>query len=101
VKQLLWDPWQAAKRDHPQIDIINFRSIDNPAFPKEEYHRVKESMPPWRFSMLYDGLFSRPAGLIYGSFDEARHKIPRIAIPPEWPRFLGLETTCYNRLKTG
>jgi hypothetical protein len=26
-------------------------------------------MPPWRFSMLYD---SRPAGLVYGSFDETR-----------------------------
>ena len=48
-------------------------------------------MPPWRFSMLYDGLFSRPASLIYGSFDEQKHKIPRIAIPPEWPRFLGLD----------
>ena len=41
--------------------------------------------------MLYDGLFSRPAGLIYGSFDEKKHKIPRFAIPPEWPRFLGLD----------
>ena len=91
MKQLLWDPWQAAKRNHPTIDIINFRSIDNPAFPKDEYYRVKKMMPPWRFSMLYDGLFSRPAGLIYGSFDEARHKIPRVAIPPEWPRFLGLD----------
>ena len=37
MKQLLWDPWQAAGRNHPTIDIINFRSIDNPAFPKEEY----------------------------------------------------------------
>ena len=61
--QLLWDPWQAAKK----------------------------TMPRWRFSMLYDGLFSRPADLIYGSFDETRHKIPRIAIPPDWPRFLGLD----------
>ena len=41
--------------------------------------------------MLYDGLFSRPAGLSYGSFDETRHKVPRIAIPPEGPRFLGLD----------
>jgi hypothetical protein len=37
MKQLPWDPWQAAGRNHPTIDIINFRSIDNPAFPKEEY----------------------------------------------------------------
>ena len=89
MKHLLWDPWQAANRNHADIDIINFRSIDNPAFPKEEYYRCKKTMPPWRFSMLYDGLFSRPAGLIYGSFDETRHKIPRIAIPDHRPRFLG------------
>ena len=82
MKQLLWGPWEAAKRNHPTIDIINFRSTDNPAFPKEEYYRAKESMPPWRFLMLYDGLFTRPAGLIYGSFDETRHKSPRFDIPP-------------------
>ena len=41
--------------------------------------------------MLYDCLFTRPAGLIYGSFDETRHKIQRIAIPDAWPRFLGLD----------
>src|ERR1019366_3476211 len=33
----------------------------------------------------------RLVGLIYGSFDETRHKIPRIAIPPDWPRYLGLD----------
>ena len=91
MKKLLWDPWEAANRNHPTIDIINFRSIDNPAFPRKEYNRAKGEMPPWRFSMLYDGLFSRPAGLIYGSFDEARHKIPRFSIPPDWPRVLGLD----------
>src|ERR1019366_1095603 len=55
-----WDPWQATGRNHADIDVINFRSIDNPAFPKEEYYRAKKSMPPWRFSMLYDGLFWPP-----------------------------------------
>ena len=47
--------------------------------------------PAWRFDLFYRAIFSRPADLIYGSFDESRHKIPRIAIPPEWPRFLGLD----------
>src|ERR1022692_1076552 len=45
--------------------LHDLRSIDNPAFPKDEVNR-RASMPPWRFSMLYDGLFSRPAGLIDG-----------------------------------
>jgi hypothetical protein len=48
-------------------------------------------MPPWRFMMLYDGLFTRPAGLIYSSFDETRHKIPRFNIPPEWQRYVGID----------
>jgi hypothetical protein len=91
MKQLLWDPWEAAHRNHPDIEVVNFRSIDNPAFPREEYERAKATMPPWRFLMLYEGLFTRPAGLIYVSFDETRHKVPRFDIPPEWHRFVGLD----------
>ena len=91
MKQLLWDPWDAAGRNHPDIDVVHFRSIDNPAFPREEYYRAKETMPAWKFLMAYDGLFTRPAGLIYSSFDEARHVIPRFAIPPNWDRYLGLD----------
>ena len=41
MKQLLWDPWEAAGGNHPLIDIINFRSMDNPAFPREEYLRAQ------------------------------------------------------------
>jgi hypothetical protein len=91
MKKLLWDPWEAANRNHPLIEIVNFRSIDNPKFPKEEYYRAKRELPPWRHTMLYDGLFTRPAGLIYGSFDPKLHVMPRISIPEHWPRFVGLD----------
>jgi hypothetical protein len=91
MKQMLWDKWIKANRNHPEIDVINYRSIDNPAFPAEEYYRAKRSMPDWRFLMLYDGLFTRPAGVIYEAFDENVHKIPRFAIPSSWPRYLGLD----------
>jgi hypothetical protein len=91
MKQLIWDPWVKAKQHHPDIDIINFRSIDNPAFPPKEYWDAKARMPAWQFAMKYDGLFSRPAGLIYSCFDRARHVVPRFSIPPSWRRFLGLD----------
>jgi hypothetical protein len=91
MKQLIHDPWEDAKRQHPEIDVIRFDSTENPAFPPEELERARLELPLWKFNMQYRGLFSRPAGLIYSSFDETRHKIPRIAIPPEWPRFLGLD----------
>jgi hypothetical protein len=91
MKQLLWDPWEAAKRDHPDIEIVNFKSIENPAFSREEYLRAKREMPAWKFLMAYDGLFTRPAGLIYTSFDETRHKVPRFEIPELWSRYIGLD----------
>lgn len=91
MKQLLYDPWRQAGENHPDIDVINFRSIDNPAFPREEYERARRTLPPWKFRMAYDGLFTRPAGLIYDNFDDATHKIKRFPIPPNWPRYLGLD----------
>lgn len=91
LKQLIHDPWEAAKRQHPTIDVINFDSAENPSFPKEEFERARQTLPGWKFEMFYRGRFTRPAGLIYSCFDDAKHTMPRITIPPEWPRFLGLD----------
>lgn len=88
LKQQLWDKWKAGT---PDIDVIRFDSIANPAFPRAEYDEARDRLPRWKFDMFYRAIFSRPAGLIYDAFDEARHKIPRFAIPDSWPRFLGLD----------
>jgi len=91
LKELLWDPWNESKGTHPLFDVIRFDSTENPAFPREEFERARAALPRWRFDLFYRGIFTRPAGLIYASFDPSRHKIPRISIPPEWPRFVGLD----------
>lgn len=91
LKSELYDRWEASGRNHPEIAVINFESIDNPAFPIEEFERARRTLPSWLFNMRYRGRFERPAGLIYGSFDPKRHVIPAFAIPDEWPRFLGLD----------
>ena len=41
--------------------------------------------------MFYNGLFTKPAGLIYDSFDEGKHVIRPFPIPLYWPRFVGLD----------
>lgn len=87
LKQKLWDPWQAGNKD---VDVVRFKSIQNPLFPREEYERARRDLPLWKFQMFYEALFTRPAGLIYDCFQDA-HKVPRFAIPDEWPRFLGLD----------
>lgn len=91
LKTQLYDPWERSKGQHPDIDVIQFDSIDNPAFPREEWERAAREMPRWKFAMFYRGRYSRPAGLIYDSFDERRHVVPRFAIPDAWQRYLGLD----------
>lgn len=77
--------------DDPDIEVVNFPSIANPLFRREEWERAKASLPAWMFRMFYQGQFDRPAGLIYDCFDRAVHTMPRFSIPASWPRYLGLD----------
>lgn len=88
AKTEIYDRW---KSGDPNFNIIQFSSIMNPAFPKSEYYRMKEILPYWKFAMMYDGLFERPAGLIYDCFIDAMHTCPRFKIPQSWERYLGLD----------
>jgi len=85
-KSEIYDRGMAGDKD---IDIIQGDSTLNPAFPMAEYERAKETMPRWKFDLFYRGVFTRPAGMIYDSFDEQVCKIPRFNLPVEWPRYVG------------
>lgn len=93
LKQVIYDRWQAGDED---IDIIQFASTTNPAFPEDEAERARRDLPEWKFRMFYQGLFTRPAGQIYHDFiDEYRerggHKVKPFAVPSSWPRYGGLD----------
>jgi hypothetical protein len=87
LKTALYD----RREGDPNIEVIQFDSIANPAFPRAEWERAKATLPSWKFNMFYRGRYERPAGLIYDSFDEALHVCPSFAIPDAWPRYLGLD----------
>jgi len=89
--QQFWIPWERSGRNHPEIDVINFRSIDNPAFPQAEYLSTQATMPMWQHMMFYDGIFTRPAGMIYDCWSDLENKIPRFTIPANWPRHMGVD----------
>jgi len=93
LKQQVYDRWQAGDKDY---NVVQFASIENPAFPPAEYERAKATMPDWRFDMFYRGLFSRPAGLIYDDFraeyvEQGGHKVKPFDIPNHWPRYVGMD----------
>lgn len=81
-----------AKAGDPKYAVVNFRSTMNPTFPLEEYERARDTMPGWRFRMMYDGQFEHPAGMIYDCWDDAMHIVPSDYAPdPQWERFVGLD----------
>lgn len=82
----LYDKWRAGD---PDIDIIEVDALANPAFPIEEYEDAKKRMPRWKFNMFYRGIFEKPAGIIYDSFDESVCVIPRFELSKTWPRYVG------------
>ena len=88
LKQQLWDKW---KSSDPDIDVIRFDSTENPAFPQAEFERARRDLPRWKFDLFYRAIFTRPAGLIYDSFNEDQCKIKRFAIPDDWPRYMGID----------
>lgn len=86
-----WEPWERAGRNHPTIDIFNFPSYLNPAFPMASYEEARDTLPEWKFHMFYDGIPTRPAGLIYSCFDPDKHVVDDYPIPFNWPRFRGID----------
>jgi len=84
----IYQAWMAYKkvgRDHPDIDVINFASNQNPAFPQAVWDRALRSMATWKFDMTFRGKFTRPAGMIYEEFTDDHSVIESFTPPPDWP----------------
>jgi len=62
LKTEVYDRWLAGD---PEIDVIQFTSIENPYYPKEEFERAREILPSHIFSMFYEGKFTLAEGVIY------------------------------------
>lgn len=87
LKSEIYDAWKNGDKD---IDVIQFASIYNPAFPKAEFERARSKMQDWRFAMFYLGQFSKPAGLIYSAFED-RMLVDDFEIPDDWDRIIGVD----------
>lgn len=63
----VYQPWKLGKRD--DIEVVQFRSADNPHFPKEEFEMQKRLLDPRDFARKYCGTFTKMAGLVYPDVD--------------------------------
>jgi len=87
LKTEFYDRWRAGDSNY---DVIQFASIENPHYPREEFERAKATMPSWKFRMFYLGEFARPENLIYSDFSNDNIVEP-FDIPPTWRHFAGVD----------
>lgn len=90
----IYVPWLQGEK--PDVDIFQFDSIMNPAFPIEEYEDAKKTLPPWKFDMQYRGIYSRPGGSIYADFDPAVHVVDPFTVPLHWAVTVGIDPGSVN-----
>lgn len=93
LKSEVYDAWL---RGAENVEIIQFESLLNPTFPRSEYNRAFASLPVWKFDMLYKGIFTRPAGMVYAGFDTASHVVSPFEIPSDWTRYVGIDPGAVN-----
>jgi PBSX family phage terminase large subunit len=78
----VYEPWKAGHRK--DVEMVQFRSIDNPYFPKDEYERQKILLDPRVFKMKYGGTFEAMEGLVYPDFDLSNIAEPFKCIPERY-----------------
>lgn len=86
----LYKPWLESKGKHSDIEFIQFRSVDSPYFPEEEFNRAKQTMTEHQFKLSYEGEFAKAEGLVYPSFGSP-NIVDDFEIPEEWRRAGGID----------
>ena len=71
--------------------LIQADSTVSPVFPQAEFDEAREKLPPDIFAMFFRGRVTRPRHMIYDCLDDDVHLEEDFAIPPEWPRYLGMD----------
>lgn len=70
---------------------FSWESNLNPAFPQEEFDRMKRTLPEAIFNRRYRGMFVPMEGLVYPEFDYDTHTVKPFDLPAHWPRFGGMD----------
>lgn len=72
LKTDFYDNWKKGIKDYK---VVQFRSIDSPYFPQEEFERAKNTMDVRVFRRRYCGMLEKMEGLVYDDFMPSLHII--------------------------
>jgi len=93
IKRNIYDKWIDG---NPNIEVIRFKSSDNPFVDPEELEEARSRMPAWEFGMRYLGEYIKPVGAIYDVFDEDKHVVEPFPIPLSTKRWGGIDPGIVN-----
>ena len=79
--------WEAGDND---FNVLQFSSLENPDYPRDEFEKARQRMPEWMFEMRYLGKFRKPFGLVYPAFGAACFCDP-FAVPVGWPVYVAVD----------
>lgn len=63
-------------------ELFRFESWMNPVVDREEIEKDKDEMPLWQWEMMYMGIFRKPAGAIFDSFEPLYRDFDGVPMPP-------------------
>ncbi len=66
IQNNIYKPWQAGD---DRITVVNFSSLANPTYSKEEYEYEKKTLPAWRFRMKYLGEYCKSDSAVFPHMD--------------------------------
>ena len=76
-----------AERAEAGFAFFNWPSWMNPRVSEAECEaELTKGMALWRWEMMYLGEFTRPAGLIYDTFDFQLNTVDDFPVPPSWKK---------------
>lgn len=82
---------EKTRSENANITLIQYDSILNPQYPKEEYYEAQETQPADEFQMFYRGRRTTMRSRIYDTFDRKFDTCKRFPIPDNWRRFVGMD----------
>ena len=62
---LFTDFYNRWKAGDPDYNVVQWDSIKNPTYSREEYERARRTLTPDKFKMRYQGKFERLEGMVY------------------------------------
>lgn len=66
------------KIDENEMEVISWKSVDNPAFSSEEWESLKRELDPSLFRRRYEADLNFNSGLVYSRFDVNKHIVNKI-----------------------